>query len=235
VQHLYNLGVAKINTSSADLDNGSTLKDGLVGHWTFDGKDFADKIYDRSSQNWVSTLENESTSTAKVMGKLGQAISFDGVDAFVQVGTVIGTDPIGVGTITMCMWINPRNWTNESVLLGNNQFRVMDLSGESTLKITSNGFGTVGDFGVLPTANTWTHLCIVRLSGANGVSTLYLNGAQSGSSVNSGTPALGDDAFVLGASRGDGFGSFAGSEDDVRIYNRALSPAEVRQLYKLAP
>jgi hypothetical protein len=208
------------------------LTDDLVGYWTFDGPDFSDKIYDRSSQNWVSTLENESTSTAKVMGKLGQAISFDGVDGFVQVGTSIGTDPVGVGTVTICMWINPRNWTNESVLLGNNQFRVMVLSGENTLKITSNGFGTTpGDFGVLPAANTWTHLCIVRLSGANGVSTLYLSGAQSGSSVNSGTPALGDDLFVLGAARADGSGSLAGREDDVRIYNRALSAAEIKQLY----
>jgi hypothetical protein len=46
-------GAARANASSVTLQNGTTLgpSGGLVGHWTFDGADVANVVYDRSGQN----------------------------------------------------------------------------------------------------------------------------------------------------------------------------------------
>jgi hypothetical protein len=81
VARLYQSGAVKINASSADLDNGSSLEKGLIAQWTFDGPDLTDKVYDRSGQgnNGYFVNAGGSTSTSKVQGKLGQAVAFSGV------------------------------------------------------------------------------------------------------------------------------------------------------------
>ncbi len=50
VADLYSQGATQTQASSANLDNETTLGNGLVGLWTFDGPDTTDKIYDRSGQ-----------------------------------------------------------------------------------------------------------------------------------------------------------------------------------------
>jgi len=58
---------------------------------------------------------------------------------------------------------------------------------------------------------------------------LYANGVlvNTGASVNPNTP---DTSFVIGTNGGGG-NFFDGKVDDVRIYNRALSATEIKQLY----
>jgi hypothetical protein len=68
----------KFNTSSANLQTGSTLSDGLVGLWTFDGGDVTTVVADRSGQNNNGYFYGGATSSAKIIGKLGQALNFDG-------------------------------------------------------------------------------------------------------------------------------------------------------------
>src|SRR3989338_11448118 len=59
------------------------LTDGLVGSWTFDGPDMAaDTAFDKSGNANNGTLTNGPVRTE---GKIGQALSFDGVDDGVQV------------------------------------------------------------------------------------------------------------------------------------------------------
>ena len=61
------------------------LNQGLVGWWTFDGKDVTDKVYDRSGQGNHGYFEGGATSSAKVAGKVGQGLQFDGTDDYVDV------------------------------------------------------------------------------------------------------------------------------------------------------
>jgi hypothetical protein len=64
-------------------------------------------------------------------------------------------------------------------------------------------------------------------------SKLYINGVQVGQ--NSGT-ARGSNAATLGAlfrNAANANNYFNGAMDDVRVYNKTLSAAEVKQLYQL--
>jgi hypothetical protein len=76
--------------------------------------------------------------------------------------------------------------------------------------------------------NAWTHVALVYDG-----STLRLsrNGAQSASQTASGTPIATSGNLQLAASQ---FGEhLAGQFDDVRLYDRALSAAEVQGLFTL--
>jgi hypothetical protein len=53
---------------------------GLVGYWSFNNLDVTDKVYDRSGQGNNAYFEGGATSTAKVPGRLGQGVRFDGVN-----------------------------------------------------------------------------------------------------------------------------------------------------------
>ena len=60
------------------------LTNGLVGSWTFDGPDIAvDTAYDRSGNANNGTLTNGPVRTE---GKIGQALNFDGVNDYVDLG-----------------------------------------------------------------------------------------------------------------------------------------------------
>lgn len=80
--------------------------------------------------------------------------------------------------------------------------------------------------------NTWTHVTVVLAAG--GGARLYLNGAEAAyaAAVTLRPPGLGtiDYAFI-GKSRFDADPAFDGLIDSFRVYNRALSAAEVLALY----
>ena len=75
-----------------------------------------------------------------------------------------------------------------------------------------------------PAPNTWYHIVMLR---RDGVTRLYVDGAQT-PTVDYDTPRL-PTAFTIGS--GSGVRFFHGAIDDVRIYKRALSDAEVFDLY----
>jgi hypothetical protein len=251
VAKLYQSGALKINASSADLDNGSSLENGLVAHWTFDGKDLTDKVYDVSGQgnHGVITTSDGSAHTAttsmKVLGKLGQAlrfVDFGGGDGDVvdipNSGSVadnltnmsIGVwfkAPVGAGNNMFVTKLNIgpfRGWSFGVVSAGHIEFQTSQDDTNYHGSITTSTYDD----------NQW-HYAVAALSGgANGTITIYVDGAsQSAVSDDSGAPSsysaphdiwMGN--HILGA-------DFNGPLDDIRIYNRALSPAEVQQLYKL--
>jgi hypothetical protein len=91
------------------------LTSGLVGSWSFDGPDMnATKALDKSGQGNHGTLTNGPVRKA---GKIGQALSFDGVDDYVDVSDP-GTSPFDLtGTITVGAWIYPQT-TVKGIIVG---------------------------------------------------------------------------------------------------------------------
>ncbi|MBI5457877.1 hypothetical protein HY971_04105 [Candidatus Kaiserbacteria bacterium] len=98
-------GAARANASSVTLQNGTTLGagNGLVGHWTFDGADTQSTITDRSGQNNHGYFNGGATSSAKTIGKLGQAFSFDGASTYVEAAHASSLDI--TADITLSAWI----------------------------------------------------------------------------------------------------------------------------------
>src|SRR5437867_1258430 len=87
------------------------LNSGLVGWWTFDGKDVAGvTAYDRSGNANSGTLTNGPT---KTIGKIGQALNFDGTDDYVQLPGPPSASLDSIGTTTMSVWIYPRRLSGD--------------------------------------------------------------------------------------------------------------------------
>ena len=102
--------------------------------------------------------------------------------------------------------------------------------------------GTDGAEGILarvisvsdPTLNAWHHL-VVTYDRASGTGQLYLDGALM-KTQNMGvfTPMMTNDLYVGGTTASSGWGtqSFHGLLDEVRVYGRVISAAEVVELYQ---
>src|SRR3989344_4887967 len=85
ITQLYNLGAAtKISATSKGLP-GVGLNNGLVGHWTFDGPKMLSNVADSCISGNTGYLVHSGSGTTTTAGKLGQALSFDGVDDYVIV------------------------------------------------------------------------------------------------------------------------------------------------------
>ncbi len=253
IKQLYNLGSQKINTSSAVSAGGSSLTTGLQGHWTFDGADVTDKVYDKSGNAnngyFAAVFGTAATSTAKVIGKLGQALRFDGNDTYVNVGTSTSLDI--TGAITISAWIRPSDFTectsgcdivsnyNSAGDTAQYEFYIQN----NELKYgTSFGGGSAAATTNTPISqlNRWYHVVVTR-NNAGGLRTsdtvvLYVDGvAQPAAFSTDAPPTTGFGRTAIGRD-GDLVNStyhFPGMIDDVRIYNRDLTSAEVKQLYNL--
>ena len=239
VAKLYNSGAVKFNTSSANLQIGSSLENGLVGLWTFDGGDTnwtsqtAGVVYDRSGGGNTGTLTAMNKSLAPIIGKLGQAFVFDGADDTIALGS---SAAIRNATFTYAAWVKPVfNAVDDDRTIigggvagdGHQQFRVNEVNQLQLLKACTASIDTSS--GTVPNGS-WSHVAITYDSSGNYV--FYINGAASGSGTNLQTFTA-NDTFI-GSSCLGGVGElFAGTMDDVRIYNRVLTAAEVKQLYKL--
>ncbi len=81
-------------------------------------------------------------------------------------------------------------------------------------------------------ADGWHHIvCEYTVSGANVTQNLYIDGALRAISTNAQTDP-GIDTLSIGVRTGT-TDYYNGSIDEVRIYNRALSAAEVNKLYQM--
>lgn len=233
IQSLFHSGAVRLGASTADLQKGTSLAQGLVGHWTFDGADTQATITDRSGQGNHGYFDGGATSSAKVIGKLGQALVFDGSNDYVTVPRITAAEP--PNSVSYCAWTNLRSaqayemvmkhgWglNNETYNLG-----IADNGTQYGFTVYGDSFSALGGSVAL---NTWTHLC-GTFDGTT--MRLYVNGAEAGSDGTGTvtTPSGSDDGYI-GAAPGDGV-FLDGRIDDVRVYTRALTAAEVKQLYNL--
>ncbi len=247
VAALYTAGATKLGVSTATLDNNTNLVSGLVGHWTFDGPTLtATTALDSSGNANTGTLTGTNGLPKPVAGRLGQGIQFDAVDDLVTIADNALLKP----TIeTVSAWVNPRVVTGSQVIVNNGnrntswsayilKFGVCDGGGSSgKISFTVRSSNAAGNSTVTqtdtPVADTWTH--VVGVNDGTTLS-LYINGVlnNTGSGLSSYAPSgpirIGSDADVANANQRY---IFNGSLDDVRVYNRALSAAEITQLYNL--
>ena len=199
---------------------------GLVGWWPFNGN-----ANDESGNGNHGTV-NGATLTADRFGNAGKAYSFDGADDNIEFPT---SDSLGIGSfqgLTISIWFK----TN---LQGDIRF-IHFFNDTYDLSIHNSGQGNEihcinYHIGVGPnflhyiqaTSNQWNNLTWTMNFGQN-QSYVYLNGIK----VNELFPSQ----FLLSSSMklkvGDnGVWPLTGSIDDIAIYNRALTPQEITQLY----
>ncbi|HYY58361.1 MAG TPA: Calx-beta domain-containing protein [Pyrinomonadaceae bacterium] len=178
-------------------------------------------------------------------GRVGRALSLDGSNDFVSVPDADDLDV--TNDITIEGWINPSNMSGERVILskrspgGNDITYTLRLvgidSGEAAGKLEFSTRSAGGSIiaaeatGFIP-ANQFTHVAFT-LQGSS--YSFYINGQPAGQStlgglinrpVTAGRLTIGAKEETAGAS-----GFFAGNLDEITLYGRALSTAEVQTIF----
>ena len=236
VKSLYNQGLSKFNKSPT-----KTLISGLVGYWTMDGGDTnwtTNTITDKSTSGNTGTMTNMSTSTSPAIGKIGQALSFDGVDDYVPIPP--GGAPL-TGSISFWYKFNTAARTETEIWYGNSWyaqemvlFRRYNTDDKIHFGIYTGGVNQndVSNFTTsVMSPNVWYHIAATFQT--NDVR-LYFNGTlQQTDTVASMATTTGTEVRLGRGSGGGASEYMQGGLDEVRFYNRILSANEVKTLYNM--
>ncbi len=205
---------------------------GPVGWWKLD-ENTGTSAADSSGSGNNGTLVNGPTWTA---GRLGAALAFDGINDNV---TIPHSPSLALaGAFSMSAWVNPAiSTTNFKSVMVKNYTHFFYASSKGYCGngavlvgfVGSAGTKTACDRNPLP-VNAWTHLAATN---DGSVLRLYRNGVMTSSAAVTGAPIASTGTLQLGASRVSGE-SFKGKLDEARVYNRALSAAEVLALFNAA-
>ncbi|MBI4159563.1 carbohydrate binding domain-containing protein [Candidatus Wolfebacteria bacterium] len=242
IKRLYRQTSPQMNASQANK-----LRQGLVGMWTFDGNDMSgNTAIDRSGNGNNGTLTN---GPQKTIGKIGQALNFDGVDDYVDAGNNSSLNDLGASTVSA--WIYPKGWGENSygrifdsdsccsswyIFHLDNDGTAPDKTLRFNVDFDSTDLTRSGAANLI-TLNQWQYVVVTwdGAAAASGVK-FYVNGVESssyGQEANGVTSRVtGSPSLALIGNRTNADRTFKGLIDDVRIYNRALTEAEIRQLYK---
>ncbi len=161
-------------------------------------------------------------------GKYGGALVFNGTSALVTITDSASLD-LTTG-MTIEAWMNPSVMSNiweDVIYKGNDNYFLEGTSDNGGVPVMGGTFGSsdagLNGTGALP-ANTWTHLAATY----DGTTMrLYVNGVQVASRAQTGAIATSTNPLQIG---GDSlYGQFfKGTIDEVRIYNVALTMAQIQ-------
>jgi hypothetical protein len=238
----YRRAIRISNYSSSSLTDYQVLisnpvynEDGLVLSFHFN-EGSGTVAYDSSGNGNNGNLVNGPT---WVDGKFGKALSFDGVDDYVDTPT---PNP-GSGAFTVCAWIkSPTHGgriiaQDETNTLGGWALSLGDPGTLNDVRFYYRGATTVilDAVGLGLTDGSWHFLCGVRDPSA-GTRKIYHNGVNVASLTGDTYTANPAQKVIIGGESSTSteypLVQFGGIIDEVRIYNRALSDAEIQALYQ---
>lgn len=226
----------------------------VIGHWTFDGPDIqGTRALDRSKNSLQGTLTN---GPQPAIGRLGQALRFDGVDDFVSLGDtpLFTLDPSK--NYTWSMWIRGSDYsgTFQNILWSqvqdtNNALLVSarSISGHPDFGSVTDGlFVTWTNAGSICSGeattdsvlekNAWTHI-VLQYEGtlpAGARFSIWVNSVDRSKNTNASHCSPGSINPTVTALGNNGTlpsQGFEGSLDDIRLYDRLLTAEEIHTLF----
>jgi len=190
---------------------------GLLGHWNFD-EGVGLTAQDSSGNGNAGSFTG---SPQWVAGKSGMALEFNGDDS-VDCGDVLTiTDGL-----TIACWVNPILLEGENSWVAR-QGAYVFKSIETSLRFTTPGIVDYTAYDTVLGTDTWQHVAVSFVPDQPGGAIFYLNGVEAQRIDTTGLNA-GAGPFVIGNNQWDQF--FEGKIDDVRVYQRTLSLAEIAGL-----
>ena len=208
-----------------------------VAHWKFDEGE-GSTAYDNSinSNNGILHLGasgNTATSSAWVQGKYGSALSFDGVDDYVDCGNDESLNISGEITVEAWVKIDDYNVTQMQVVHKEGAFD-MSVRPSSRYVHFDMWQANVGKkwswtpYNVLPTSG-WIYLVGTYKDGDVDI---YINTeSQTVYDNMEGTIDTSTNNLLIGKRETSSYYYFNGIIDDVRIYNYARTPEQIKQDY----
>ena len=240
----YSVGLAGSGGSqgaavSAGKRSPQWISSGLVGWWKMDEASWngtAGEVKDWSGNGNNGVRVGDATTAA---GKFGNGGSFAGTSDLVDCGT--GSSLNATNAITLATWVYPtgsgyRGIISKMDASTNGNGYILRVDPDNNINFILNNSGSrVGEpDDVSISLNTWTYV-VATFDGIN--RRIYFNGELqntfSGGAIGSTSYRYIIGAYEWGVEAGPYY--FTGKLDETRIYNRALSDREVRDLYSYAP
>lgn len=247
VTDLYRASSAK---EISNANHREALTNGLVGYWTFDGRDTkwsdtSTEIKDISGNSNHGDATGSLATTSVIPGTLGQALSFNGSSDYITMSDPGNAISCTTEKFSVSLWMYMRGSGGQLWGAGDPAY-----SGGAYILAYPNGItggcdNTSGSrhalvsspSGVVNT-NQWYHVTLT-FDGSTSPDTasLYINGVLSATDATGSNVAetdglatirIGDDLCTA-----CGTSNWNGNIDDVRVYNRILSSAEITNLYNL--
>lgn len=234
------------------------LAEGLIAYWRMDdgvADPFASAVGDSCGANDGILVRNDGASHwfEAPIAELGACLKMEGTNAFVTIPHTSSLD-INTNEVTFCAWVRLSTLPSQ---LGTSYGAIYDsttdcyvlyldrANKELRFKVT-DATGHAARPGIpepMLRTNVWLHIA-GTYSGAigpvSGQATIYLNGTPA--DVHSGNDATAPvgltgnvkpgQAAAMGREGPTGGNYFTGFVDDVAIWKRALTPAEVAAVYK---
>jgi hypothetical protein len=206
---------------------------GLVGWWRFD-EGTGTIAGDSSGYGNNGTIYGATW----VPGKYGTALSFNGLNNYVDVPANSVLFP--TNAITIEFWVNITSTNiNATSFMGfvcrntrTNGLQVIKNWGDGRVFFETPGVGNLVSTIAL-TPGVWNQVVCVLVSSSS--ATIYINGQQQGTNGGWALPTTSMDYWFGRAAVGTTNPYLNGSLDEVHIYNRALSVSEVLQDYQQGP
>jgi hypothetical protein len=208
---------------------------GSVGHWKLD-EGSGTTAHDSSGNGNDGTLINGPT---WVDGKLGKALSFDGIDDYVEIPDSPELKLDESKGLTIMLWLYRTSYPQYDNVLVSKQSASgwveyqLDLvdTGDLEFRTYSDDNVVIGSVSV-PDANEWYHVAYVM----NGTQwDFYVNGTLENSGTTPYDLYVSDNNVTIGKDFGFFTAAFNGTIDDVEIYSRALSAGEIWAEYARSP
>ena len=195
-----------------------------MGYWKFDegtGASSTDSSGNGNNGSWNGTGNHWAT------GKIGTTGQFNGTSDYVSPGTSTNF-AFGTGDFSWFSLVNPSQVVNQMLLLdtrnANPATGIYIYILNRYLNYYDYQTNHVSNYILSP--NNWYHAGVVRNSGNT---TFYVNGSPAGNFAH--TTNLTTQKYYIGSDVNAGEAFFSGLIDDIRIYSRALSTAEIMALY----
>ncbi|MHC4617585.1 MAG: Calx-beta domain-containing protein [Planctomycetota bacterium] len=240
-------GDKQVNMADVDMLGGNWLASNfsqepagqLVAWWEFDEGE-GTIAYDSAGIADAGLIGNPSW----VAGRVGShALDFDGAGDFVIAADLDGSLDIE-DEITVAAWVWLNNLSGYQFIAnkqpsggagvnypGNYGFRIRSSDGYLELTHQTSLWEEYSDYtstsGVLP--GGWYHVAATLVEGKD--VRFYIDGYPAGTSLQTGTFGIVNDQPVRIGTRKDLLSWFDGKIDDLRLYNYALYPEEVRRVY----
>jgi hypothetical protein len=219
--------VKGVSTSIGASSANQNLSNGLVGFWKMDESSWngtTGEVVDSSGNANNGTEANGANTTTE---KFGNGGTFDGSNDYVSVPNSSNLQI--TGSITISAWIKANSVSGRQVLL--EKYGSYGIKLESGQLVGYRWGGSENHASSTLSTGTW-YFVTMTFDGL--IHKTYVNGTLVNSESDSGSIPSTTNVVGIGASATSG-NYFNGLIDEARVYNRALSPVEVSQLYNYAP
>jgi hypothetical protein len=233
------LGIPETRRFNVTLSSDYTSygpKNGLLAYWPLNerrSEEARDVTANTLSTPLHGSIEGNVTTDVRGISSSG-AYRFNDAEAAVNISEDPQLNPADPGNMTLSAWVRPEGTQPTYATVAakglNNGYQIHLENRRPTFERGTGGEAQSSN----PLDNgEWYHIVAVYNSTASDEMSIYVNGEFKDS-----------DSDTIGAAPGDPFGignnlqtssrHFNGSIDEVRLYERPLSPSEIRGMYKSA-